>query len=148
MAAKLDTSGMRHLLGFALTLTDVAARRVFQQHIGTPFDLRPAEFTVLVLLLGNAQVTSRQLASTLDMPPPNVTVLIDRLVQRGLVRRQRSDSDRRATYLPLSPAGAALARRCLRVSQTMERDWLAPLSPAERAMLTELLHKLAAATPV
>jgi DNA-binding MarR family transcriptional regulator len=140
--AVLDTSGLHHLLGFGLTLADVAARRVFQQHIGVPFELRPVEFTVLVLLNGNVQATSRQLAQTLDMPPPNITVLVDRLVVRGLVQRRRSDSDRRATHLLLSPAGASLARRCLRVSQTMERDWLAPLSPAERAMLGELLHKL------
>lgn len=140
--AALDTSGLHHLLGFGLTLADVAARRVFQQHIGAPFELRPVEFTVLVLLHGNAQVTSRRLAQTLDMPPPNITVLIDRLVERGLVQRQRSDSDRRATHLLLSPAGGTLVRRCLRVSRVMESEWLAALSPAERAMLGELLHKL------
>jgi DNA-binding MarR family transcriptional regulator len=115
---------------------------VFQRHIGTPFKLRPVEFTVLVLLLGNGSATPKQLALTLGLPPPNVTVLVDRLVERALVQRQRSDTDGRAMNVRLTDKGAELARRAHRVSQTMESGLLAPLSAAERAMLAELLLKL------
>ena len=80
----LDQSGMQHLMGYRLTLAEVAARRVFQRHIGTPFKLRPVEFTILVLLLGNGTATPKQLAQTLGSPPPNVTVLVDRLVERSI----------------------------------------------------------------
>jgi len=140
--ATLDQAGMQHLLGYRLTLAEVASRRVFQRHIGTPFKLRPVEFTVLVLLLGNASATPKQLALTLGVPPPNVTVLIDRLVERALVQRERSATDGRAMNLRLTDKGADLARRVQRVSQTMEAGLLAPLSAAEYAMLSELLMKL------
>ena len=56
---------MQHLIGYRLTLAEVASRRVFQRHIGTPFKLRPVEFTILVLLLGNGSATPKQLAQTL-----------------------------------------------------------------------------------
>ena len=138
----LDQTGMQHLIGYRLTLAELASRRVFQQHIGTPLELRPVEFTVLVLLLGNGSATSKQLAQTLGLSPPNVTVLVDRLVERGLLQRRRSDSDGRAMDLLLTAKGTELARRAQRVSQTMETGLLAPLSAAERAMLGELLHKL------
>ena len=144
--ALLDQSGMQHLMGYRLTLAEVAARRVFQRHIGTPFKLRPVEFTILVLLLGNGSATPKQLAQTLGLPPPNVTVLVDRLVERVLVQRERSATDGRAMDLRLSDKGAELARRAQRVSQTMESCLLAPLSAAERAMLGELLHKLTQAS--
>jgi len=142
----LDQSGMQHLMGYRLTLAEVAARRVFQGHIGTPFKLRPVEFTILVLLLGNGSATPKQLAQTLGLPPPNVTVLVDRLVERALLQRERSATDGRAMDLRLSDKGAELARRAQRVSQTMESGLLAPLSAAERAMLGELLHKLTQAS--
>jgi DNA-binding MarR family transcriptional regulator len=141
-AGLLDQSAMQHLMGYRLTLAEVASRRVFQRHIGTPFKLRPVEFTILVLLQGNGQASPKQLALTLGVPPPNVTVLVDRLAERGLLQRQRSPTDGRAMNLLLTPKGDELARRALRVSQTMEAGLLAPLSAAERAMLGELLHKL------
>ena len=139
----LDQAGMQHLMGYRLTLAELASRRVFQRHVGTPFKLRPVEFTILVLLLGNGSATPKQLAQTLGASPPNVTVLIDRLVERGLLQRQRSDTDGRAMNLRLTDKGLDLARRAQRVSQTMEGSLLAPLSAAERAMLGELLLKLA-----
>jgi len=140
--AALDQSAVQHLMGYRLTLAEVASRRVFQRHIGTPFKLRPVEFTILLLLLDHGSATPKQLALTLGLPPPNVTVLVDRLVERGLVQRQRSDTDGRALNLRLTDKGAELARRTQRVSQTMEAGLLAPLSVAERAMLGELLLKL------
>jgi DNA-binding MarR family transcriptional regulator len=144
-AGALDQSGMQHLMGYLLTLAEVASRRVFQRHVGTPFELRPVEFTILVLLLGNGSATPKQLALTLGLPPPNVTVLVDRLVERALVKRERSTTDGRAMNLRLTDKGSELAKRVQRVSQTMETGLLAPLSAAERAMLAELLHKLVAA---
>jgi DNA-binding MarR family transcriptional regulator len=140
--AALDVGAMQHLMGYRLTLAEVASRRVFQRHIGGPLQLRPVEFTILALLHTNAQATPKQLALALAMPPPNVTVLVDRLVERSLVQRQRSATDGRATNLQLTDAGRELAKRALRVSQGMEAGLLAALSAAERAMLGELLIKL------
>ena len=48
--ARLDLSGLHHLIGFLLAMGTVSTRRAFQQHIGTPFGLRPVEFLLLMLL--------------------------------------------------------------------------------------------------
>lgn len=141
----LDISALQHLLGLRLALADAAARQVFQRHVGKPLALRPVEFTILLLLLGNRDVTPKRLARTLRVSPPNVTVLVDRLVERGLVQREPSPSDGRATILQLTAAGADLARRAERASRSMEEGLVQALSPGERALLGELLHKLVGA---
>jgi DNA-binding MarR family transcriptional regulator len=74
-----------------------------------------------------------------------VTVLVDRLAARGLVQRQPSPDDGRATIVQLTGAGAELARRAQRASRTMEEGLLQALTPGERALLAELLQKLARA---
>jgi len=142
--ATLDLSPVRHLLGFRLALAEVGTRRVFQRHVGTPFKLRPVEFTLLMLLRANPAVTPKRLAQALRLSPPNVTVLVDRLAGRGLVQRQRSPDDGRATILQLTDAGADLAQRAFRASRNMEEGLLQALTPGERALLGELLQKLAA----
>ncbi len=145
-AATLDDRAMQQLIGYRLTLAEVASRRVFQRHVGTPFKLRPVEFTILVLLLENGRATPKQLALTLGMPPSNITVLVDRLAERGLVQRQRSDTDGRALNLLLTDTGGDLAQRAQRASAGMEAGLLSALSAGERAMLAELLHKLVCST--
>jgi DNA-binding MarR family transcriptional regulator len=142
----LDQSGVQHLLGYRLALAEAATRRVYQSHVGKPFELRPVEFTMLLLLAANQKVTPKQLALTLGLPPSNLTVLIDRLAQRELLQRERNPSDGRATILRLTPAGSDLAHRARRVSLTMEDGLLTVLSAAERAMLAELLAKLSRAS--
>lgn len=141
--ARLDLSGLHHLIGFLLAMGTVSTRRAFQQHIGIPFGLRPVEFTLLMLLQSNGMLAPKQLARALSLPPPNVTVLLDRLVGRGLVERRRSPHDGRAIQVLLTPEGVDLARRVQQISLTMEDSLLQPLTPGERAMLRELLLKLA-----
>lgn len=139
----LDTSALQHLLGFRLAMADVQTRRVYQRHIGTPFKLRPVEYTLLALLLAHGAAAPKQLSQTLQMPAPNVSVLLARLVERGLIERRRSATDGRALQIVLSEAGSELARRTQRIAQTMEDGLLAVLSAGERALLHELLAKLA-----
>jgi len=139
----LDLSAMQHLTGFLCTMVNVPARQVFQRCIGKPYQLREVEFTLLVLLQSNPGAAPKQLAQALNMPAPHVTVLLDRMAERGLLERRRSPSDGRALEVHLSDKGRTLARRVHDVSLTMEDSLLAPLSPGERAMLRELLVKLA-----
>lgn len=141
--APLDLSGLHHLIGFLLAMGTVSTRRAFQQHIGVPFGLRPVEFTLLMLLLSNGMLAPKQLARALSLPPPNVTVLLDRLVGREFVERRRSPHDGRAIQVLLTPQGTDLARKVQQISLTMEDGLLQALSPGERAMLRELLLKLA-----
>ncbi len=133
---------MHHLAGFLIAMADAPARKVFRQHIGEPFELRDVEFTALVLLLANHGAAPKQLARALNLPPPHVSVLLDRLEGRALVERRRSPSDGRGFEVHLTAQGQALAQQVHQVSQHMEDGLLQALSPAERAMLRELLVKL------
>lgn len=138
----LDTGSVHHLMGYLLAMASVHTRRAFQDSLGTPFDLRTVEFTLLMLLLQNTGASPKQLARTLDMPAPNVTVLVDKLVARGLIERRRSSTDGRGLLVLLTADGLALARRAHAESKRSEAELLQRLSPAEQAMLRELLLKL------
>lgn len=139
----LDPSCLQHLLGYQLAQANVPIRRIFLKNIGDSFQLGPVEFTVLSLVANNRDVTQKQLSQTLSVSAPNITALLDRLEQRQLLTRVRSQSDRRLQLIHLTRTGAALARKALEVSQTMEHDALCHLSPGERGILLELLQKVA-----
>jgi len=138
---ELDDAALAHLVGYAASRAALELRKVFARHM-EPFDLRIAEFTILMLVATNGDVNQKQLGDALDISPPNMAVTLDRMVDRGWVERVRSTHDRRAQHVVLTARGRALAERTRRVSMTMEEPALAMLSAAERALLIELLRKI------
>jgi len=78
------------------------------------WDLSPSQFNVLNLLSGHPDgCTQIDLSRQLIMHRSNVTGLVDRLEERGLVRRKDSATDRRAYLVALTPRGRALLEQIL-----------------------------------
>ena len=81
------------------------------------------------------------------MTPPNLTNWLERLERRGLVSRERSETDRRTQHVSTTPKGAKIARSAAESVIDGERTTYDHLSAAERALLLELLHKVASRRP-
>jgi len=138
----LDQSGLTHLVGYAATLASVELKKSFRKHLG-PLKLKAVEFSILTLVDTNPEVNQKLLGAAIDVSPPNLAVTLDRMVERGWVRRERSERDRRAQLIKLTPEGQALTTRARKLAASMEQDALKVLSPAEQALLIELLHRVA-----
>jgi DNA-binding MarR family transcriptional regulator len=138
----LDQSRLTHLVGYAATRASITMRRVFVRHLG-PLDLKIVEFSILMLVVANPRINQKRLGAALDISAPNMAVTLDRMVERGWVERVRSTQDRRAQQIHLTPQGAELVQRAEKIASTMENAALRVLSPAERALLIELLMKVA-----
>lgn len=137
---------MRRLLGYQTVQAELVTTRVFAQVVEEGgFELRPVEFTMLQLVKENVGVTPTRLAAALAMTAPAVTIWLDRLEARGLIRRQRSASDRRTQIVTISDTGTELAVRAVRALLAAEREMLKHLTTGEQLILLELLHKVAAA---
>jgi len=143
-ARPLDTSRLTHLVGYAASRAALEMRKVFARHMN-PLGLKVVDFSILMLVAGNPEVNQKRIGQALDISAPNMAVILDRMVERGWVQRVRSERDRRAQHIHLTPAGRELVQRAERISQTMEDPSLQVLSAAERALLIELLLKVAGA---
>jgi len=145
-AGRLDEAQLHHVLGYQLAQARIVTDALFADHIGVPFGLRPVEFTVLTLIAENPGGSLARIARALAVTPPNVTAVVDRLEAKGWIERAQSSKDRRSQVLHTTPRGAALVRDTTQRILLAERQALG-LSPAEQAMLVELLHKVACARP-
>jgi len=142
----LDASGLTHLVGYAASRAAIEMRKVFARSM-KPLDLKVVEFSILMLVAANPEVNQKQLGKALDISAPNMAVTLDRMVERGWVRRVRSEKDRRAQLVHLTAKGRELVERAGTIASTMEDPALRVLSAAERALLIELLLKVASAKP-
>lgn len=138
----LDHSRMLRLLGYNLAQADIPIKKAFIKYLG-PLGLRPVEYTVLTLVMSNENVTQKQLSQALSVSAPNMTIILDRLEQRQLIRRTRSETDRRMQIIGMTDEGLELVQRAETISVSMEKEILRHLSPAEQAILFELLQKVA-----
>jgi DNA-binding MarR family transcriptional regulator len=144
--AGLDQSRLTHLVGYAASRASIELKKSFARHLG-PLGLKAVEFSILVLVASNTEVNQKQLGQALDVSAPNMAITLDRMVERGWVERVRSTKDRRSMWIHLTVAGKDLVQRAEKIAATMENSALRMLSPAEQALLVELLLKVAWGRP-
>ena len=114
-----------------------------------PHDLSPAQYNVLRILRGSAgsPITCGEVGSRLVTFEPDVTRLVDRLVKRGLVKRQRCSEDRRAVRLTITDNGLALLATFDDLLPTLHDNHLKRLGDERLSQLINLLEEIRADSP-
>lgn len=144
-AGGLDEQKIHFVVGYQLAQAAIVTYAVFERLVGKPLSLRPVEYTILSLIRENPGGSPAQLSKALGVTRPNITIWVDKLEQRGLIKRQKSVSDGRAQHLHTTDKGVALSLKATKLLLDGEREAFDTLTSVEQLMLTELLHKLARA---
>ncbi|WJJ94870.1 MarR family winged helix-turn-helix transcriptional regulator [Neopusillimonas aromaticivorans] len=104
------------------------------------YKLKPVEFTVLALVAENLQINQKRIGETINVSPPNLATLLDRMQENGLLERQRNPRDKRSHIVALTPQGQALYEKTKSSVANLERP--ASLSADEHDQLIHLLQKV------
>jgi DNA-binding MarR family transcriptional regulator len=91
-----------------------------------------------------APLAANVLAERLLVTGASITSLVDTLERKGLVRRMRSDNDRRLVMVELTDAAQPVIDEFLAEVTALHAAEFAIFSPEERAQFTGLLGRLAA----
>ena len=106
------------------------------------YELRAVDFSVLSLLKANPNITQKRVCMAVNVSPPNMAILLDKLEGRGLVLRQRNPLDKRSQTLVLTPEGLQLCNKAEKTTTELELEATAMLSDDEREQLLHLLQKI------
>lgn len=87
----------------------------------------------------------RELAGFLLLAVNSVTSIVDKLEARGVVRRRRSEEDRRVVHVELTDAGHEAYRAALEEKKRFLRSMLRALSEDEQEIFLVLFRKIARA---
>jgi MarR family 2-MHQ and catechol resistance regulon transcriptional repressor len=104
--------------------------------------LTEGQFGALEALYHLGPLVQRDLAAKLLRSGGNVTLVIDNLEKRGLVRRERDADDRRRITVHLTAAGRRLIRRLFPRHAAAVAAELGVLTAAEQEDLGRLCRKL------
>jgi DNA-binding MarR family transcriptional regulator len=141
----LDQRELKKFPGYLLARARYTAFKTFEQAVRERCQLKPVEFSVLLLITGNEDATQSQLAQALGVAAPNMTGILRGLMERKLVQRERAAHDARQQHLALTAEGERLVRFAQAEVRLADKAWLTRLTKGEQAMLVELLEKLTGA---
>lgn len=118
----------------------VLSQRARTMCVCSEFDLAPGQLHALKWLDPDSPKPMRELATALACDNSNVTGIIDRLEDRGLVERRAAPHDRRVKMLVVTAKGQELRRQ---IKERMEEapEPLLRLEPEEQRALRDLLRK-------
>lgn len=108
----------------------------------TAAGLTISQFGVLEALLHKGPLCQRDIAAKILKSTGNITMVIDNLEKRGLVRRERDSEDRRYLTVHLTPAGSALIARVFADVEAAIVAEMGTLSEGELSQLGMLCKKL------
>jgi DNA-binding MarR family transcriptional regulator len=138
----IDTSSIDGIIGYRLRRAQVAGFARFAERFAA-VGIKPAEYSVLVLLADNPRAKPSEIAAALGIKRANFVSLAAGLETRGLIERQRPEADRRAQALVLTRSGGAMVRRMRKIQDAFETELVAALGgAAERDRLIKLLARL------
>jgi DNA-binding MarR family transcriptional regulator len=90
------------------TLALELGRLLRRASCGTKDSLGPLFQLALLAIKDRDRLTMREFADALRVSPSTATACVDRMVKKGVVRRQVDPGNRRRTLLHLTPRGAAI----------------------------------------
>jgi DNA-binding MarR family transcriptional regulator len=136
-----DIGALADIVGFHIRLAHVAVYRHFTETF-SDLELTQKQVSVLWLVADHPGISQIDLGQRLQMDRATTMTIVNRLQERGFVRRERSTSDARkqALFLTRDGTGAlAKAKRCIAEHEA----WLkGRFTPDEVKKLVEMLARI------
>jgi DNA-binding MarR family transcriptional regulator len=105
--------------------------------------LRQVLFGITAIIAANPGINQGKVAQVLSIKRANMVALINELLDMGIIERRIVPTDRRSFSLHLTDQGTAEFARWAQQIDEHEKELFARFNPGERAILIELLGRLA-----
>lgn len=115
---------------------------LYTKELNKKYQITSAQLNCLLALYENGPLPPSQIAKHMMVKSSTVTGVIDRLEQKGLVKRTRNSPDRRIITIQLTETGRALAESAPPPVQQRVIDGLRRLSPWQVNQIIAGLSKL------
>ncbi len=125
------------LLALASQLISDEFHRVVRQH-----GFSVSEWRVMASLANGRAISVGVLAEMTVMKQPTLTRLLDRMEERGQVRRLPHDTDRRITLVGITPLGQETVSELIGLAREHERQVLQPFGLVRAEALKDTLREI------
>jgi DNA-binding MarR family transcriptional regulator len=137
----IDYGPLADWLGFHLRMAQIASFQAFAREVGE-VELPPGRFALLTLIGRNPGISQTVLSRAAGRDKSTLTPALRDLKRRGLIARNRLQSDRRSYHLTLTPDGEAMLERLTECAARHELKLDRVVGARDRTRLLRLLRKV------
>lgn len=101
------------------------------------------QFQMLGIIYRNKSCNVSYLSEKLDVRPSAITVMTDRLVQRGYIERQHDEQDRRAVLLKVTELGSQVYQEAGKRAREVLKYYLSDFSEEDMEVLIRITENIA-----
>ncbi len=130
-------------VGFNLRMAQASAFQAFS-HLSREIGERPGRFATLMLIGQNPGISQTALSRANGRDKSSLTPVLEDLVRRGLVQRQRMRGDRRTYRLKLTAAGERVLEQLVVCAKRHEKNLDRIIGAKNRATFLRILKRIAA----
>jgi DNA-binding MarR family transcriptional regulator len=116
------------------------ALNLCQDLVYSKWGLTTEQSGVLAAIKSRGSLRLADLASILERSPNSMSMLIDRMVKAGLVRRTRDRKDRRAVFVSMTDKGSEAIDPAVPAGWQLIHKMLSPLSYDDQRALADMLE--------
>jgi len=127
-------------IGYRIKLLSQVLSRTFQERL-EPFGLTLCHWVVLCCLWEEDGLPTSSIGERLQQVGGTLTGVLDRMEERGVVRRERDERDRRIWRIWLTPAGKQLEEELPSIAKEIREQAMAGLSRAQQEHLSQLIDQ-------
>ena len=128
-------------LGYLVGTPGSAMRKSLEDELA-PMGVTPAQWVILEAAFSGNADTLTALARIIPVDAAAISRQLDKLQQRGLVRRRRLRSDRRTVRIELTDAGRELVPKLAPRVEANNRRFLSGITTDEQSAFTEIIQKM------
>jgi DNA-binding MarR family transcriptional regulator len=140
---KLSSKSENTVLRLWLLLPRVGdALSLCQDLVFSKYGITTEQWRVLACIKSRGPLRPVDIASLLERAPNSMSMLVDRMVKAGLVRRTRDRKDRRAVFVSLTNKGKEAVEPATPAGWEFMHKLLSPLSNDEQCALADVLETL------
>lgn len=129
-----------HNLGYRIKIIAQLGTRRFQERLD-PYELTPFHWVVLCCLWQEDGQATSAIGEKLQQVGGTLTGVLDRMCDRGLIRRERDAQDRRIWRIWLTEAGEAMKTTLPPVAMALAELMMSGISPEEQAALSDWVNR-------
>jgi DNA-binding MarR family transcriptional regulator len=137
----LDLRALQQTPGFMIRVLQIQIFDDFFQYFSS-IGISPAEYSSLITIRDNPSATQSEVANALRVRLPNLVKVLLKLKTKGLIKRTRSKTDKRAVKLNLTSNGEKAAVQALKMADAFNRQILSPFSKSEQREFLRMLTVL------
>jgi DNA-binding MarR family transcriptional regulator len=108
-------------------------------------ELTKQQFMLLAALEHNEGISQTALVEITGIDRSTLAEMVRRMLEKGLLSRERTEEDQRANSVAISPSGRKALRVARTASDRAEKMFMDPLPPVERQRFVKLLSQIAQA---